>query len=138
VIHRHYYEYDGYSVSPAIGFNGGYSGFILSDFLLGYTTVVGQASGELGKTSGWMLGLYVQDQYKLSRRITVNAGLRWDPNFSPAISGDRGVAFVPGAQSTRYPNAPAGMLFAGEQGISSGLMKTTYGYFEPASESPSN
>jgi hypothetical protein len=131
LIHRHYYEYNGYSVSPAISFNGSYTGFVLSDFLLGDTTGVGQASGEIGKTNSWMVGLYLQEQYMVRPNVTINAGLRWDPNFAPTITGSRGVAFVPGAQSTRYPNAPAGMLFAGEQGIPSGVMHTTYGYFEP-------
>lgn len=131
LLHRHYYEFNGYSVSPAVSFNGSYTGFVLSDFLLGYSTGVAQGSGEQGKTDTWMLGLYAQEQYKLRPNITLNAGLRWDPNFSPTVAGNRGTLFEPGAQSTRYPNAPAGMLFAGEQGVPSGLMPTTYGYFEP-------
>lgn len=131
LLHRHYYEYNGYSVSPAPGFNGQYTGFILSDWLLGYSTGIGQSSPEVGKTNGWMLGLYLQEQYKLRSNVTVNAGLRWDPNLTPSIVGDRGAAFIPGAQSTRFPNAPQGLVFAGEDGIPSGLVKNSYGYFQP-------
>jgi hypothetical protein len=130
LFHRHYYEFFGGSVNPTLAFNGSYTGFIQSDFLLGYSTGISQGSGEAGATSGWMLGLYVQDQFKLSPTLTVDAGLRWDPNFSPTIAGNRGAAFVPGAQSTRFPNAPTGLIFAGEQGIPSGLIQTSYGYFQ--------
>ncbi len=131
ILHRHYYEFFGGSVNPTLAFNGSYTGFIQSDFLLGYTTGISQGSGETGKTSGWLIGLYVQDQYKLLPTVTLDAGLRWDPNFSPSLAGHRGGAFVPGAQSTRFPNAPPGLLFAGEQGIPSGLIPNSYGYFQP-------
>jgi hypothetical protein len=131
LLHRHYYEFYAGPVNPGIGFNGSYTGFVLADFLLGYSTGVSQGSGEVGSTNGWMVGVYAQEQYKLTPAITVNAGLRWDPNLTPSIVGDRGAAFIPGRQSTRFPNAPLGLVFAGEQGIPSGLVNNSYGYFEP-------
>jgi outer membrane receptor protein involved in Fe transport len=131
ILHRHYfYDYSG-SAYASIGFNGSYTGNIFADFLLGYSTGVNQGSGSVGATNGWMLGLYAQDQYKWRPKVTLNFGLRWDPNFSPNIVGNRGAAFVPGAQSTRFPNAPQGLLFGGEQGVPSGLFNTSYGYFQP-------
>jgi outer membrane receptor protein involved in Fe transport len=131
VLHRHYfYDYSG-SAYASIGFNGSYTGNIFADFLLGESTGVSQGSGSVGATNGWMLGLYAQDQYKWRPNVTLNYGIRWDPNFSPSIVGNRGAAFVPGAQSTRFPNAPQGLLFAGEQGVPSGLFKSSYGYFQP-------
>ncbi len=131
LLHRHYYEFYAGPVNASVGFNGSYTGFVLADFLLGYSTGVTQGSGEVGSTNGWMLGLYVQDQYKLRPNLTLNAGLRWDPNLVPSITGDRGASFIPGKQSTRFPNAPLGLIFAGEQGIPSGLVNNSYGYFEP-------
>jgi len=130
-MHRHYFEDYGGAVNPGIGFNGSYTGYMLADFLLGYSTGVGQGTGEVGATSGWMFGAYVQDQYKLRPNITVNVGVRWDPNLTPSITGNRGAAFIPGKQSTRFPNAPLGMIFSGEQGIPSGLVQNSYSYFQP-------
>jgi Carboxypeptidase regulatory-like domain/TonB dependent receptor len=131
LFHRHYHEFNGSSVNPTLDFNGFYTGFILSDFLLGDSTGISQGSGEVGTTNGWMLGLYLQDEYRLLPTVTLSAGLRWDPNLAPSIAGGRGAAFVPGAQSTRFPNAPPGLIFAGESGVPVGLIPTTYGYLQP-------
>ncbi|MGD0510126.1 MAG: hypothetical protein ABSA27_20175, partial [Terriglobales bacterium] len=61
----------------------------------------------------------------------ITVGLRWDPNFAPGVTSGRGGAFVPGQQSTLYPNSPLGLVFPGDKGISNGLMPNTYGYWEP-------
>ncbi|MDW5265845.1 MULTISPECIES: TonB-dependent receptor [Acidobacteriaceae] len=131
IMHRYGFEFYGGSVNPAVSFNGQYTGFPLSDFLLGYLNNMSQGAGESGSESGYMIGIYAQDQFKLLPNLTFTAGLRWDPNFPLQVSGGRGAAFVPGQQSTRYPNAPLGLVFPGDHGINDGLMPTTYGYFEP-------
>ena len=43
----------------------------------------------------------------------------------------RGAAFVAGQQSTRFPNAPLGLIFPGDTGVTSALMPASYGYWEP-------
>ncbi|WP_263356080.1 TonB-dependent receptor [Acidicapsa ligni] len=131
IMHRYGYELYGGSQNPAVTFNGQYTGFPLSDFLLGYTSSFGQGAGESGSESGWMTGFYAQDQFKPLPNVTLTAGLRWDPNFPLAVKNGRGAAFIPGQQSTRYPNAPLGLVFPGDKGVTDGLMPTTYGYFEP-------
>jgi carboxypeptidase family protein len=130
-MHRYGYELYAGSQNPQASFNGQYTGFPLSDFLLGYMSIFLQGAGESGSESGWMTGFYAQDQLKLTPKLTVTAGLRWEPNFPLAVKNGRGAAFVPGQQSTRYPNAPLGEVFPGDAGISDGLMRTSYGYFEP-------
>jgi hypothetical protein len=132
LLHRHFHEFNGGPANPVVGFNGSYTGFLLADFLMGYAQSFSQqGADEAGVTDGWMVGLYLEDEYKLRPDLTLSAGLRWDPNISPTIAGDRGAAYVPGAQSTRFPKAPQGLLFAGEQGVPGGLIGTTYGYFQP-------
>jgi hypothetical protein len=131
VMHRYGFEYYGGSVNAAVNFNGQYTGFPLADFLLGYQNSLSQGAGESGSESGYMVGLYGQDQIKLLPNLTVTAGLRWDPNFPLQVAGGRGAVFDPGQQSTRYPNAPLGLIFPGDKGVNDGLMPTTYAYFEP-------
>ncbi len=131
ILHRYEYELNGGSQNPNASFNGQYTKFELSDFLLGDLQSLTQGAGEAGSTHGWMPGLYVQDQWQLSPQLTLNAGLRWDPNFPETVVNGRGASWRPGQQSTRYPGAPLGLVFAGDAGVSDGLMPTTYGYFEP-------
>ena len=64
--------------------------------------------------------------------LTITAGLRWDPNTAPGVAGGRGAAFVPGQQSTLFPNSPLGLVFPGDKGISDGLMPNSYkAYWQP-------
>jgi outer membrane receptor protein involved in Fe transport len=142
VFHRHHTEASLFSESPIINFDGHYNSYQSSvsgnlyevpfaDFLLGETQSITQAAGEQNTTTQWMLGFYGQDQYKLKPNLTVTLGLRWDPNTPAHVAGGRGADYVPGQQSTRFPNAPLGLVFPGDTGINDQLYKASYGYFEP-------
>jgi hypothetical protein len=121
----------GYPALPIISFNGQYTNNGLSDFLLGDIASYYQGAGSSGSFHQWQTGFYGDDQYRLRPNLTLNAGLRWDPNFPWQITAGRGATFVPGQQSTIYPNAPTGLVFPGDKGIGGGLMRTTYGYWQP-------
>lgn len=129
--HQYAQEATQYPTTPILGFNGSYTGNGLADFLMGYLYSYEQGAGEIASLAGWQLGLYGQDQYRVRPNLSITAGLRWDPNFAPGVTSGRGGAFVPGQQSTLYPNAPLGLVFPGDKGISNGLMPNTYGYWEP-------
>lgn len=130
--HQFAEEITQYPTTPIIGFNGQYTGNGLADFLLGYEQSYNQGAGEIADVFGWQLGLFAQDQFRLRPNLTITAGLRWDPNTPPQVGGGRGAAFVAGQQSTMFPNAPVGLVFPGDTGITKGLMPTTYkAYWEP-------
>ena len=66
-----------------------------------------------------LYGGYLQDNYKISRRVTLNLGLRWSP-FVPFADVPNGLAtlfdakgYSAGVHSTRYPKLPPGMLVGG-------------------------
>jgi hypothetical protein len=129
--HQMAHEVSTWPVDPVISFNGSVTGFGLADFLLGDVATFYQGGGEVNSQEGWQLGLFAQDQFRFRPSLTVTAGLRWEPTLPPTIAGGHGASFVPGAQSQRYPNAPAGLLFIGDPGVEPGLMANDYKIFEP-------
>jgi hypothetical protein len=130
--HQYAAENTQYPTTPIVGFNGQYTGNGLADWLLGYMQSYTQGAGEIAVVSGWQYGFYGQDQFRVRPDLTITAGLRWDPNTAPAVAGGRGAAFVPGQQSTLFPNSPLGLVFPGDRGISDGLMPNSYkAYLEP-------
>jgi hypothetical protein len=132
VFHRHHTERSLFNQSPVIGFNGQYdNGVPFADFLLGKADSIFQGAGEAGATSQWMFGIYAQDQWKVRPNLTATLGLRWDPNTPAHVAGGRGAMYIPGQKSTRYPNAPVGLVFPGDTGISDTLYNASYRYFEP-------
>ena len=66
--------------------------------------------------------LYGSDAWRLTDRITVNAGIRWEPFFGPAVRLGAISNFVPdnfrnGVRSTMFVNAPPGLIFPGDSGF---------------------
>jgi hypothetical protein len=131
VFHQYAQESTQYPAVPLTYFLNYYTGFGLADYLMGDMIEFIQGGGEIASVKGWQYGIYGQDQYRLRPNLTITAGLRWDPNVPPAVAGGRGSAFRPGQQSTIFPNAPLGLVFPGDSGITNALMPTSYGYFEP-------
>ena len=56
-----------------------FSGSPLADFLVGYTQKFIQGGGEAAARRGNLAGVFVQDNYRVSRKLNLNLGLRWDP-----------------------------------------------------------
>lgn len=96
-----------------------------ADALLGLPSNFTQSDGfrvEVRQTD-W-IG-FLQDDYKLSRRVTVNLGVRYEP-FRPwgdqwLESMPQAAYFVPGQKSRVFTDAPTGMLFFGDAGIARSL-----------------
>ena len=118
-------------------FNGNNTGSDpIANFLFGYLYSFVQASGQFFNPRGKFQGAYVQDSWKLSRRLTVNYGVRYEP-FMPwhELMGRMG-SFFPSlwaslTHSTKYPNAPAGLLFAGDTGFNANGVASAYDHFMP-------
>ncbi len=120
-----------YPGEPIVSFSGFYSGSGLADFLLGDVSQFTQGAGLVEGVKGYQLGVFAQDQWKFRPNITLTGGIRWDPNIAPSVVGGQGAAFIPGQQSVIFPNAPLGLNFPGDHGVTDSLMPRTYGYFEP-------
>ena len=112
-------------------FNGQRTGNAAADFYTGYESTFFQDNGRKFYLRENRIGVYVQDDFKLSRDLTVNAGLRWDPWLPANDLNNTLVGFVPGAKSTVAPNAPLGLQFNGDPGIQSSIFRKNYKDFAP-------
>jgi hypothetical protein len=103
-------------------FSGQGTGLALADFLTG--SVSGgfvQGNQVFDNDRSNYIGIYAQDSWKLSRRLNLSYGVRWEPylpeynvnsfvdHFDPAL-------FAQGTKSSVYTNAPAGLTFPGDPG----------------------
>lgn len=97
-----------------VSFNGSLSGNGLADFMFGRASSFTQGGGEFKNLKGTRWGFFIQDNWTASQRLTLNLGFRWDPYLSPYDREGRVICFQPGMQSLRYPNAPLGLLYGGD------------------------
>ncbi|MEK7833908.1 MAG: TonB-dependent receptor [Acidobacteriota bacterium] len=103
-------------------FNGQITGLPLADFMTG--TLSGgflQGNPVFDNQRQNYIGAYFQDSWKVNSRLTLNAGVRWEP-FLPMehpfgwVSHFDPARFAAGAKSSIYKNAPAGLIFPGDAG----------------------
>jgi hypothetical protein len=97
-------------------------GLNLADFLMGYPASYRLGGSQINNEYVHAVGTYVNDVWRVSRRITLNYGLRWEPYLAPQDRNGFVTAFVrenfdKGIRSTVYPNAPVGLLFKGDKGF---------------------
>jgi hypothetical protein len=94
---------------------GSATGYNLADFEYGYVTSFIQGGGLYLNFTGINWSAFVNDDWKVARRLTLSAGLRWDPYIPSKDSLGRVACLELGTtqQSVRYPNAPLGLLYGG-------------------------
>ncbi|HXH49177.1 MAG TPA: carboxypeptidase regulatory-like domain-containing protein [Terriglobia bacterium] len=102
-----------FTMSGEFEFGNQLSGSNLTDFFLGHASHFLQGGGEFKDMHGVLYAPYVQDNWRVNQKLTLNLGLRWDPYWPYTEEKGRVVCYQPGAQSSRFPNAPVGMLFGG-------------------------
>ncbi len=103
-----------------------------ASFLVGQPIVFLQGIGDFSRGIRGNNGYgYVQDTYKVTSHLTVNAGLRYELPEPYTEIHQRQSLFEPGKKSRVLPNAPAGLVYPGDPGVPAGLIPTDMKAFAP-------
>jgi hypothetical protein len=109
-----------------INFNGAFTGFPFSDFLLDMVSSKGRGGGD--PNHPWTqlqnrIGLFVQDDFKITPKLTTNLGLRW-AYTSPLVEKDN--------RQSNFDLVTGRQIFAKDGSIEDqALYKPYYKGFEP-------
>ncbi len=111
--------------------NVGGSGNGVADMLLGLAPGFSQNNTQILDIHYPAREAYIQDSIKLSPRLTVMFGARWEPHFGIRPAQGNFVTFHPGQSSTIFPTAPVGLVAVGDRGVPSNLYGTRWGDIGP-------
>ncbi len=112
-----------FTFSPLItGFNGS-GGNGLASFLLGQVnTAAIQVSDKIRSRASYM-GLFIQDDWRITDRLTINAGLRWEVEFPRKEADNKMNSFDPLAINP-VSGTPGVVTWAGVNGVPVRAFKT--------------
>jgi len=116
--HYDYYvdgEFYFYGPSTSVG-----SGNDFADFLMGLPDEYLQFGAAPSNIRTKSYYTFAQDEWHLRKNFVLSYGLRYEYNSPKLDTQGRTFSIIPGAQSTRFPNAPIGLLFPGDQGAPRG------------------
>jgi hypothetical protein len=113
-------DFDGRFTSNVIGSGGGGTGDGGADFVLGLPFQYGRgvSTGKTWEQSSNVIGLYAQDTWRLTDRLTLNLGLRYEAHTPWVESSDH---------QANYNFATGNIDLAGKNGASRGLYRGFYG-----------
>jgi len=102
-------------------FTGAITGLGFGDFLLGRPNTLQQGMVYRLYDRSTYFGSYIQDAWRASSRLTINAGLRWEPYLPFTEELGQFSHFDleqwrSDVRSTVYKNAPKGVIFSGDPG----------------------
>ena len=123
-----YWKFDTRSTSRTGGswtIDGSLTGHALADFLSGRVARLEIGGPSVLDIHNWYLGAYVQDAWRVSNRVTLNAGVRWEPYFGQYVENDAVVLwrkenFDQNIRSKVFLNAPPGLIYPGDEGFPDG------------------
>jgi hypothetical protein len=135
-----YNEYNPYHSSGVFKFDGRCTGFDQADAIIGCLSQFTQGNGEFEFRRQHYQALFVGDSIRITPRITLDAGLRWEP-FTPITDlRNRNVlydqaSYEAGVQSEIWLQSPPGLLYPGDtyngSKLPQGISENDWNLFAP-------
>ena len=120
------YSYEDWSAT-SIGFNGAYTGDPVADLLMGVpnSTRTSLVTCPTENLIMWYQSYFVQDNFKVNRKLTLNYGLRWEHRTPPIEVNNRVGSFdVATGQDLTYPDTSV-------MGLGRSMVKPVYTNWAP-------
>ena len=124
-------ETQNFFTGGSLNFSGQFSGVGAADFLLGKFASYTQIGGLSSRLHQTLPSVYAQDDIKLTKRLTVNAGIRWDIVSGYSSENNQLMTLQPGKQSVVFPLATPGLLFPGDPGVPNNVIGTRWNDIAP-------
>jgi hypothetical protein len=131
ILRTNYEDSTDSNANPYMKFDGEVTGVDSADYDLGYPELFIQGGGEFEQNYMTNWSGFAQDSVRLKPNLTLNFGVRWEPYLAPTSYYGRAASWRSGQQSTRFPNAPLGLVFPGDKGVNGSTIDPTYSNFDP-------
>ncbi|HVR70391.1 MAG TPA: TonB-dependent receptor [Vicinamibacteria bacterium] len=108
-----------------VTFSGGITGNAMADFLLGLPAQARATTTQaIQDGHGWLYAAYVQDEFRVTPRLTLNLGVRYELPIPFVDKNDAITAVHVGVQSQKFKDAPRGLVYPGDPGVPRGVVPT--------------
>jgi hypothetical protein len=117
IIRQNFHDIGDYESSGYFTFSQNVTGNPYADLVMGFMSSFTQINPDKIFGNRNLAMFWAQDTVRVSRRLTLTLGARYEPYTNWRSTTGMQVMLAPGQQSKEYPNMPPGILTLGDAGV---------------------